>query len=87
MANLTNEQKQEVADAAKEHFDGDLQLASAAHVHGFGVVLAVGRQMVEWFAHKQIESVQKQVESFIAGKSKPKAKKSGDGRKSEKVKV
>ncbi len=83
MKNLTTKQKQEIVAAANEHFDGDVQLASAAHIHGFGVVLDVGRQMVDWFVHKEIQHVQNQVENFIAlgsGNRKPKAKKATGGK-------
>jgi hypothetical protein len=67
MAKLSNEEKDEIKQIADEHFDGDLSLAIAAHVHGIGVVKKSGGR-VPTFANKRVLS---NLKTQIAGK-KPK---------------
>ncbi len=56
---LTDEEKTNIKTVAKEVFDGDLKLAAAAHVHGVGVVLKVGKQLAGWFNKKKINAIVK----------------------------
>ena len=72
---MTRNEKRHIKKVAAEHFDGDLQLASAAHVHSFGVVKKVGSKMVDWFDHEKIAAVQKEVEAPDAPAKKAPAKK------------
>ncbi len=70
MKQLTTQEKQEIAQSAKENFDGDVALASAAHVHGVGVVKKVGSQIVDWFEKEAIQKIETQVVKYIANKAK-----------------
>ncbi len=61
MKKLSNKHIETIKSVADEHFDGNHELAAAAHVHGVGVVKKVGSQIPEWFNHEEIKNVVGQI--------------------------
>lgn len=64
MAKVTNEQIEAIKADAAASWNDDLDLAIAAHVHGAGVVLRSGSQIMDWFDKKQIASIKGQITKF-----------------------
>lgn len=58
---LTDKQIKEINKTAKDFFDGDTRLAVAAHVHGLGYVLRVGRRVIDSMDKQQISQLKGQV--------------------------
>ncbi len=61
MKKLSNKHIETIKSVADEHFDGNHELAAAAHVHGLTVVQRCGGRIVEWFDHDAIKNVVSQV--------------------------
>ncbi len=61
MKKLTEKEIATIKDTADSHFGGDLNLASAAHVHGVNTVKRVGSQIAVWFDRDAIEAVASQL--------------------------
>jgi hypothetical protein len=70
MNTLTTKEKQDIKTVADEHFDGNIELASAAHVHTLGVVKRVGSQIAPWFEHEAIKAVESQMTKYLDNKLK-----------------
>lgn len=52
--------KQDAAD----NWNGDLDLAIAANIHGAGVVLKSGNQVLDWMDKKQIQTIKGLITKF-----------------------
>jgi hypothetical protein len=68
---LNEKEKAAIKKDAAENWENDLTLAAAAHIHGAGVVLKVGRKIAEWFDKAQINDVKSQIDADGAPSSQP----------------
>lgn len=53
---LEKEQIDAIKADAAENWNGDLDLAIAAQIHGAGVILKSGSQVMDWMDKKQIQT-------------------------------
>ncbi len=54
---LEKEQIEAIKKDAADNWNGDLDLAIAAHIHGAGVVLKSGSQILDWHDKNKIASI------------------------------